>query len=373
MKQYNFKNFFKKCCVHDNDFFSNSHFLLKKSILTKKQQEYINNFKENPEKINFILERFKDFFNTNREDLIEFIPTHVTTDYKYITDQKIVFNKEYYNFITAKGCKIYYYDILKPAPVYKNDKCIGIIMPVENAKLQLITLTEYKKQKYQKKKENEKYFISKVITYTGIKRKYFEFIKEVNGLKFYALKNQIKEYDKAFISVNNYMIGICLINNIKNAAEQIIRDNINIHEYIKNIFERDLNNNRIVSLGIAEYLNRLDEAKNHNKKIQEQRKELEKEKQIQEGIKRLKEEEQHKQYLTEQSRKYIAGEEITGNVFYELCKQYNIEIPIRTAGWIKNNLVTIKYKDDCTDYTHYKNNSKKIHEVAHELYNRLKR
>ena len=69
---------------------------------------------------------------------------------------------------------------------------------------------------------------------------------------------------------------------------------------------------------------------------------------------------------------FIEGEEISGDIFFSLCEDYNVIIPNKTKSWIRRFLLSIKIlNNNCVcDYKgSYKSAS--IDKVAQELYKNI--
>jgi len=138
MASYNFKRFFKEKLIHNDDYVSNAHFIIKKSILKKLQIEYINGFDKTEDKD--IIKLFKSTIKRELEKpvLIEFTPSL----FLHLTESNIVImkydnkyygiNEKYYNYIQSLSCKI---NITSELPhealsIYKYNNFMGIIYPM---------------------------------------------------------------------------------------------------------------------------------------------------------------------------------------------------------------------------------------------------
>lgn len=396
-----FKEFFKDTIsdtnklIQNEQYVSNTHFLFKKEILTPKQLEYLNSFpitELNNNRIESLLNSFNNFTN------IETVGEYFTPDYIIVSsDEKnnpsilfnnnIFLNKDYYNFLTSRQCKIC---ALKsesknyPLGIFKNHIFVGILMQFRSQNTEnAVPYDEYLKQqeeyKLKKQQENEKYTMGKCIHVSGIERKQMEFIKEYKGMKFYCLKGRKENYDFSYTELNGYMLPITSIANIEKAVEDIQNKNMDLHKWIEDFFNNRINDDNYecgISIGYAQYLNREDEAVAYNNIIKNKNQvKREEENKIREEKKKQKEEEEERQYqkyITEAEDKYMNSERITNGEFVDLCDRYKIKLPLRTRGWVLKSLCNIKYSDDIgCSYQYRGNASTVIGDYAEQLYKSL--
>lgn len=200
--------------------------------------------------------------------------------------------------------------------------------------------------------------LANCIHWGGIQRKQVIAIDNYNSHKFYALRNAKDDYDFAYLELDNHLFPICSIINIDKAKETFKNKNLTEQDLKNDIiktFENQLREGR-VSLGLAEYLNRTDEALQAREKRQkEYQEELEKMKQerIQKELEYQKELEES---LKEKVKMFKNGEKIGGRDFVDLCDKYEIKLPLRTRGWALNKLVEINENT----YTYNRTDSKVI-------------
>ena len=95
MAGYNFKNFFKDKKVHNSEYVSNAHFIIKRSLLTKKQNEFIDTFESNEQlaknMVNILLDTIK---RESDMELEQYIPEFININFVSSSGEKynIVFN-----------------------------------------------------------------------------------------------------------------------------------------------------------------------------------------------------------------------------------------------------------------------------------------
>jgi len=179
----NFKSLFAEATIHNSEYVTNKHILIKKSILKKSQLAFINQF---PLDTKLIQSLSKTIENESRKPIItEFIPQSILEDNLYniiVTeldggykgDNESIFKvypaiqEEYYNFILSLRCKIFIVnnDQVNPLVIYNNDnEFVGIVLPVKvkycdipNAKNYIDYLAELKLEQDAKElvKQNSK-------------------------------------------------------------------------------------------------------------------------------------------------------------------------------------------------------------------------
>jgi len=152
--KYNFKKFFNTGYrIANDEYVSNGHFIIKREMLTKAQNNFVNIFQED-NRINFITKTFKEcvdkeyIYNT-----LEFVPeliTDIKNDdkvYQAVIDKdNFAIREEYYNFFKSKKCRIVKVEreISKPAYIYNNDNTIvGIVLPVRINPSKIGEITHY--------------------------------------------------------------------------------------------------------------------------------------------------------------------------------------------------------------------------------------
>jgi len=213
----------------------------------------------------------------------------------------------------------------------------------------------------------------------GIVRKQAELLHTWEGYNFYGLKEDIKndkidDYAIIYAEHNNNLFYIGNYCNVKQLAEtnpQKIKDYMqNFEQGIIDEFNQSLQQAKDhtycwINKGITQYLNREQEAievaKEYMqwKKIDDKQKRIEKE-QIEQ---KQKQEEQKKlnAAITQAEQDLKEYKDITSNMFVELCKKYNVELPIKLKGWINKSLRKVSItKNGCCSYSYCGNKSTTI-------------
>ena len=294
MAGYNFKNFFKDKKVHNSEYVSNAHFIIKRSLLTKKQNEFVDTFEPNEQLAKNIVNILLDTIKRESDmELEQYIPESININFvsssgeKYnivINKDEIVIKEEYFNFFKSLKCKLYYdTKASKYAPLIVYDKennIVGIVCTVRVKPEELNNvidyntyITEQTQKTKEKREQNKNNILGKCVHSDGIQRKRMTFLKEVDGYRFYAIRNKIQDYDKAYVQINEYVYPICSISRIDDAVQEIKNKNIDLLKWIEDDFNNRMSNKmQGVSIGVAEMLGRKEEAIEHNKILYEIRK-----------------------------------------------------------------------------------------------------
>lgn len=220
----------------------------------------------------------------------------------------------------------------------------------------------------------------------GIVRKQAELLFSFEGFNFYGLKedyknNKFPEWGLCYLEHNNCLFCITNCSVIKSKIEQQPEEYkkyfLDFDNLITNSFEKSLSNAKDkkccdISKGVAQYLNREQEAEKVKQEYITWLNNKQKEDKIErERIKKEKEQKEQKQYeqeLIQAEEKFIKHEFIPGHLFVGLCDKYEIALPLRTLGWCLKNLIKISQNQ----YSHNsKNGSSVIFNYVKELNKKL--
>jgi dTDP-4-dehydrorhamnose reductase len=134
---YNFKNFFKQNKISNTEYACNAHFIIKRSVLTKAQNNYIDTFIQDTRTDN-MMKIYNDVIGKESNYIIEFVPALLGRIVNKEEEYNIVINsnntaikEEYYNFFKAIKCRLFY-DTKKgsyePLTVYNRDnEVVGMV------------------------------------------------------------------------------------------------------------------------------------------------------------------------------------------------------------------------------------------------------
>ncbi len=398
--KYNFRKFFEGeniCIRSNNDYITNSHFLLNKKILKKSHSNFLLKLKTQNLTNDWVENYLKPILN--RKTKIKFTPDFIVKSTEesqnfYImnyNNKEYMVKEEHYNFIQDIKCNIYITEKASKTDPFivldKNNKKVGLVLPVflHNSNLvknkidyeNYIKDLELKALKEKEEKKNDVFV--KVCFFDGIRNKTLKFLKEIQGTKFYYLKNQLEDYQDAYTNINGFMCPVCNIGNIENLVKKIKSENIDLYQCFKKTVDNCLNSgNNICSLGLAEMVGRLEEAKEHNQKVREQRQEKELEQKRELAEQKAKEAEEkalaEKLLIEETEKTFINGGTIKdGDIIVKLADKYNVNIPLRTKGWIVNNLVEATITESgSVNYRYWKRTknatgSQKVYDVLFDI------
>lgn len=404
--KYNFRKFFEGeniCIRSNNDYITNSHFLLNKKILKKSHSNFLLKLKTQNLTNDWVEIYLKPILN--RKTKIKFTPDFIVKSTEesqnfYImnyNNKEYMVKEEHYNFIQDIKCNIYITEKASKTDPFivldQNNKKVGLVLPVflYNSNLvknkidyeNYIKDLELKALKEKEEKKNDVFV--KVCFFDGVRNKTLKFLKEIQGMKFYYLKNQLEDYQDAYTNINGFMCPVCNIGNIENLVKKIKSENIDLYQCLKKTVDNCLNSgNNICSLGLAEMVGRLEEAKEHNQKVREQRQEKELERKRELAEEKAKEAEEkalaEKLLIEETEKTFINGGTIKdGDIIVKLADKYNVNIPLRTKGWILNNLAEATITESgSVNYRYWKRTknatgSQKVYDVLFDIRSAIKK
>lgn len=129
------------------------------------------------------------------------------------------------------------------------------------------------------------------------------------------------------------------------------------------------NKSGFCSKGLAQFFNRVSDYE----KVQQYREELamarQQKQQEQERQQKEQQEHEYNTKLDQAKKSFVNNERITNDMFIELCKRNNIDLPIKTHGWCSKSLINIGVETDgdCV-YRYYGRQSTVVHNIAKDLY-----
>lgn len=177
----------------------------------------------------------------------------------------------------------------------------------------------------------------------GIKKQQVQLIGTYHNICFYALHGKVDEYDFAYAEIaNGVLLPVDWINRCQYAAEQLVPDPL---QRVITWFNDSLASNDNMSIGVAEYLNRLPEAIEHNRKIDAIKAQLAQDKanterQEQEANELMLQAKREGE-LARVAQEFVNGKLIKSRDFVDLCKDYDVVIPLKTLGWCYKSLKLI--------------------------------
>lgn len=209
-----------------------------------------------------------------------------------------------------------------------------------------------------------------VLHNSGIVNKQAVKIMDYNGYEIFYLKEWGEDGLK-FVMFDNHLFSIAFdIERVK-----MVLDNIkDFKQFLINDFEYSIQNLNRINMGLAQYLNRVDEAveaKNKKKKQEEAiKQQIEKDRQEKERQEKLEQE----KLLKQAEKDFINGEHIKIDLFLQLCDKYNLKLPAKTRSWCKKWLISISenqylVRQKCSQSTVIFNYTKELKErIKHNFY-----
>ncbi|HHV27969.1 MAG TPA: hypothetical protein GXX63_12355 [Tissierellia bacterium] len=432
MYKYNLKSFFEDRVIQNDEWVSNGHFLFKKSILPKRQQQMLEKFSQNKDKLNQILkiaEDAKESFMNSGEQSEEFLPelvfeymlNGIKRDGLYNSKLQIAFNLEYYNMFMKNKCKIYKGNgSYNPAIILKNNEFVGILMPVRTTPEGLknaITYEDYITQiKQDQAAKTELKKLNKKCLYINnnkaiVRNKPLKCVAEITGDNKYKNLYVDVEADKnGYVDVYVDLDVVCMYtgrtakqNNIIDDAEYYFNNlnSITLETY-KTYINNALDNNKWINTAEIKLMELAGEPKEYIDKLIQHRKNIKKLREIERMEEEKRRQQEENQFINEknkiaydniaQAEEGIINNETIDNInitiynskydsnttslILYLMKKYNIKVPIKTQGWINNALANIRRDEYSNGYTYQyytsSSDSTVFYKYLNELVNKIK-
>lgn len=406
MAGYNFKKFFNINKIHNDEFVSNGHFIIRRSALTKSQNSFIDTFEKNDSRLESVINIFNQAVAQEYSlDTAEFNPISITEitsdtsgDYQaVIDDEDIAIKDEYYNFFKSIKCRIFKVkdNRIKPLYLYDEEGLVGIVVPVritQTDKNKAVNYDEYlnlqKDKEDQKKvsKQNSKKCLYISNNKAVVRNKELTCIADLVSdeayKNLYVESDYKKEGGQVFADFGFVLMYAGYLSHynvepddIKHRVENI--KDFSFEDYKKYITDC-LNNNQFINVADIKLMELAGEStdyiktlKDHRQKIINMREQKHKEQEV-------KREAEDQAYIAEQNKKAeeiinqaeqaiinkqnIKNVEITiyksrynsntTSIILYLMKKYNINVPMKTQGWINQALANIIYDTTYDDYSY---------------------
>jgi len=414
IKSINFKSLFTEKCpvIHNSEYVSNKHFLIKKSILKKSQLDFINSF---PLDTSLIQSLSKTIENESRKPIItefipQFIPQFIHNDNEYNTlimeidrgykgdnanISKIYpsINESYYNLIQSLNCKLFIVnnDQVNPLSIYNGDnEFVGIVLPIRvkdcdipNAQQYAQYLDTLKLEQDAKElaKQNSKKCLYIKDNKAVVRKKELINIEGYDNL--YA-ENNMTETNRSEIYVDLGVIYLHL-GNYHLLDIQLAKDIDKFTlEYFLDLIRNAKTNNQFVNIADIKLVELSGASKQEIQELIDYRQEWYDRKAKEEQFKKSRQEQEDKEYtdsknkivdeLVSQAEQAIINNQKVNNkeitvyksryesndtsLILHMMKLYEIKIPLKTQGWINNALASIFYEEDGkVSYSYYKSSS----------------
>jgi hypothetical protein len=402
----NFKDFFKeRKPIHNNEYVSNAIFLIKKSELKKSQLEFVNSFPMQEKLIDSFLDTLK---NESRKDIItEFIPERILKDTDYnvlIMSTKTgnyLIQEQYYNFFQSMKCKVCIVNenTTGMITIYNSDiQFIGVLLPSRNTYLSnAIDYNEYlEEQKALQEAENQRKQNFKKCLYIKnnkavVRNKELISIANITNNEVYKnlyVEKCIQENKDAEVYMD---LGIVCIyvrtiqasySNDKTVDYDYQLGYLNYKDFTLEKILTDIRgkraNNQFVNVADIKFMELSGVSEQEVKELIEYRQNWYNEMEKNEQEKRLQREQKDKDYVDTQNKitqdlvlsaeqaiinkQEIKNQDITiyksrynsssTKLILYMMKQYNINVPLKTQGWINKALAKIEYNQEWNDYSY---------------------
>lgn len=210
-------------------------------------------------------------------------------------------------------------------------------------------------------------------------RCYFSRIYNENGIELYTMDKQKSGSPTLYTPCNGWMIGIGPLHQLERLIAFLSAPGFNLYDRLVEDYEKQLADpQKWADVGIAEFLERREEANRHNTPIREARDlEYRERAEQREAAQKEREERARLEYETaiKEAEKAIIERRPVQNkeigyksLLLQLFREYGIELPLKTQGWVKSSLAEIHCTPDRGwSYQHYGRASTVIHEYLNQL------
>jgi hypothetical protein len=438
MTKYNFKKFFDKYKMVNDEFASDGHFIIKRSYLKKSQNEFVSTFTPNTHD-----DLIKQCYNktdsdTSKYDSKLFEPVYVTKHTEKNEEYNIFINsdnfgvkEDYYNFIKDIKCRIFYFPELSkttPMAIYEEDNgkynynypdLVGIIFPCNIVRVEdenrinyntyINTIKEQEEQKQQSKENNKKcLYISnnKAVVRNKEVTCVADLVNDESYKNIYVESDYKKDGGMIFCDFGFVLVYVEFMSHYNIKIDDIKYRCKNIKNYsfenFKQYITNCLNNNQFINVAdiklmelAGESLEYIQTLTDHRQKILDMREQEHNEIEIKKKAKDkayIDERNKIAEEIITQAEQAIINKQDVKNVkivlyksHYEsnatslilhLMKKYNINVPLKTQGWINQALANIIYDKTYKDYSYqyYKSsvNSTKFASYLYQLVYKIK-
>lgn len=191
----------------------------------------------------------------------------------------------------------------------------------------------------------------------GKKHYYFRFYNE-NGIELFTRSSDKEFFATVYVKCNGYMIGLDQKHRLEEILKQLSTFEGGVYGEVERKFNEAIcNPERYADLGFARILGRLEEAKAHNAPILEWREAEYRKREYDRAEQERREKEAAEQKYAEAidkaeknllTGKMVDNPRINGkSLVLQLFREYDIDLPLRTQGWVNNSLSSFSYKDGC--------------------------
>ena len=414
----NFKSLFQETPIHNEEYFSNKHFLIKKSTLKKSQLEFINSVPLDTTLINSLSQTLKN--ESRKPIIIEFIPQSILEDAEYNTlimeldrgykpynesTSKIypAIKEEYYNFIQSLNCKIFIVnnDQVNTLAIYNsNNEFVGILLPIKVKDSNIINAQNYNEHLDNLKSEQEANKLSKLnfkkCLYIKdnkaiVRNKELICIAElINDVTYKNLYIEKTTKQDAGVYIDLGIIYVYIRSITGDTSHEDIKyylnnaTNYTLEMALENIHNRK-NINQFINVADIKLIELSGASEQEVQELIDYRQEWYDRKAKEDQFKKSKQEQEDKEYtdsknkivdeLISQAEQAIINNQKVNNkdvtiyksryesndtsLILYMMKLYEIKIPLKTQGWINQALASIFYdaEEGNISYSYYKSSA----------------
>ena len=427
MSKYNFKEFFTNdisyCnkVIHNGEYASNTHFLIKKTELKTNQLEFINGFPEadisyNNQFFQIVSSQSKMYID------IEFKPEriHIGHDHNIVIMGEVGIKENYLSFIESLKCKLFVMKSDKkwsPLSIYNNKhEFVGVVLPIKLNMVQAnesIDYTQYLSnlKAEQEAKELAKQNLKKCLYIKDnkvvVRNKELTCIAElINDMDYKNLYIEKTTKQDAGVYIDLGIVHVYIRSITGDATHEDIKyylnnaTNYTLEKALENIYNRK-NNNQFINVVDIKLVELSGASEQEVQGLIDYRQEWYDRKAKEEQEKKLKQEQEDKEYadsknkivdeLISQAEQAIINNQKVNNkeitvyksrfesndtsLILHMMKLYEIKVPLKTQGWINQALAEIYYdvEDGKVSYSYYKSsaNSNVFRKYLNEFVNKV--
>ncbi|NMA25855.1 MAG: hypothetical protein GX936_09355 [Clostridiales bacterium] len=209
-------------------------------------------------------------------------------------------------------------------------------------------------------------------------RCYFSRLYNENGIELYTMDKQKSGSPTLYAPCNGWMIGLGPLHQLDRFIAILSAPDFDLYNRLLEDYEKELADpQKWADVGVAEFLERREEADRHNRPIREAR-DLEHEQYVEQREAEEKEREErarleYENAIKEAEKAILEGQPVNNkeigskSLILQLFREYGIELPLKTQGWVKSSLAEIHQTDHGWSYRYYGRPSTVIHDYLDKL------
>ncbi len=207
-----------------------------------------------------------------------------------------------------------------------------------------------------KEKDENLIFATEV---SGQRHRYFRFYNE-NGIELYTRANDKEFFATVFAPCKGYMVPLSQKHRLEDLIKTLSSLPNGIYGEIERMFNRDMADpGKWADYGFARVLDRLEEAEAHNEPILEQRRQERAAREMERRAKEQAERQRIEEIVKKAEKDLLDGNEVENvavgerSLVLQLIRNYEIEVPLQTKGWINNSLQAFSFDGEHLHTRHF--------------------